>query len=229
VNGLRQALRIVVAGVLASLPVGAHAQTVDPPLRHLQIAAGGGFLGGVSLGTASADLRSGGTATPYPLFDTSTRLESAPVFELRASVDLTRRYGVEAHALFGHPELRTRVSDDVEGAPGITAVERLDHYLLDGGVVIQLPELALGGVQPFATAGAGYLRQLHEGLALTEEGHLYYVGAGVRRVLVTRPRGLVRGVGVRGDVRVNVLFAGISVTDDTRRQVAAGASLFVIF
>jgi hypothetical protein len=220
---------VAAAGVLASVPMCAYAQTVDPPLRHLQVTVGAGFLGGVSLGTASADLRSGATATPYTLFDTSTRLEGAPVLELRAGVDVTRRFGIEAHALLGHPELRTRVSDDVEGAPGITAVERLDHYLLDGGVVVQLPELAISGVQPFATAGAGYLRQLHEGLSLTEEGHLYYVGAGVRRVLMTRPRGFLRGVGVRGDVRMNFLFDGVRVNEDMRRQVSVGASLFVIF
>ena len=222
-----RALRIAVLIVLAAST--AHAQT-DPPLHRLQLAAGIGFFGGASLGDADANVRSGASSTPYRLFATSSQLGgSAPVLDLRASVDLTRRFGVEAHALYGHPEVQTDVTGDVENAPSVVAVERLDHYLIDGGLIVTLDELRVKDWQPFAAAGAGYLRQLHEGLTLTEDGHLFYVGGGARRTLVVRPRGFVRGFGVRGDVRVNFLSGGITVEDKTRQHFSASASLFVVF
>ena len=201
----------------------------DPPLHRLQLAAGIGFVGGAPLGSADADLRSTGSSDTYRLFATSSRLAGAAILDLRAAVDLTRRYGFEAHALFGHPELRTSVSGDVENAPAVTAVERLDHYLIDGGIIIKLDELRVNGWQPFAAAGGGYVRQLHEGLTVTEEGRVFYVGAGARRMLMSRTSGLIRGFGARGDVRLNILTGGITVEDDARRHVSASGSLFVVF
>src|SRR5262245_3632495 len=206
-----------IALVVALSASSALAQTV-PPLHRLQLAAGIGFLGGAALGDADANLRSSTSTDPYRLFATSSELASATVLDLRAAVDLTRRFGLEAHALYGHPELRTSVSGDVENAPSVVAVERLDHYLIDGGVVITLDELRVGGWQPFAAAGAGYLRQLHEGLTLTEDGHLFYVGGGVRRLLMSRDKGFLRGLGARGDVRLNILSGGITVEDKARNQ-----------
>ena len=218
----------MIAAFVVLVASSARAQSEPPPYR-LQLAAGLGFVGGASLGNADANLRSGGSSTPYSVFATSSRLAGAPVVDLRAAVDLTRRYGLEAHALFGHPELRTSVSGDVESAPAVTAVERLDHYLIDGGIIIKLDELRVSGWQPFAAAGAGYLRQLHEGLTVTEEGRVFYVGAGARRVLMSRTRGWLRGLGARGDVRLNVLSGGITIDDDARRHVSASGSLFVVF
>ncbi len=109
------------------------------------------------------------------------------------------------------------------------AVERLDQYLIDGGVVIRLNEFRMEGWVPFVTAGAGYLRQLHEGLTLSEHGHLFYVGGGVRRVLLLRPKGFFRGLGARGDVRLNILSGGVTVEDKRRNHFSASASVFVVF
>lgn len=202
----------------------------EVPLHRFQLAAGIGFLGGASLGDAEATLRSSTSSDPYRLFATSTELGSAaPVLDLRAAVDFTPRFGVEAHALFGRPKLRTDVSGDVEGAPPVTAVERLDHYLIDGGIIITLDELRVRDWQPFAAAGAGYMRQLHQGLTLTESGHLFYVGGGARHSVFERPSGFVRGLGVRADVRLNILSGGVSVDDTSRNHLSASASFFVVF
>jgi hypothetical protein len=222
---VRASLTLVLLVCAAS---AAHAQT-DPPLRRLQIAAGAAFFGGASLGDADANLRSSDGTNPYRLFATSSRLAGAPALDLRATVDLSRRFGLEAHTLFGHPELQTEISDDVENAPSVTAVERLDHYLIDGGILVYLDELRMKGWQPFAVGGGGYLRQLHEGLMLTEEGHLFYVGGGVRRTFAARSSGFLRGFGARGDVRLNILSGGITVEDTSRNHVSASASLFVVF
>jgi hypothetical protein len=219
---------LLVCGLVLCTAASAQAQS-EMPLHRLQLGGGVGFLGGSELGGADANLRSSTSGGPYRVFSTSSRMSGATVLDLRAAVDLTRRFGLEAHALYGHPELRTIVSNDVEDAPSVTAVERLDHYLIDGGVVIKLDEFTVGGWEPFAAAGAGYVRQLHEGLTVTDEGGLFYAGGGARTVLMARSRGLPRALGARGDVRLNVLTGGITVEDKARRHLSAIASVFVVF
>lgn len=224
------AAHCVAIGLVALvLPLNGHAQTKEPPLHRLQLSAGVGVFGGAALGDADANLRASTTPDSYRVFTTSSRQARAAVLDLRAAVDITRRWGVEAHALFGHPEVRTAVSSDAEGAPNLTAVERLDHYLIDGGLVFRFDRPRAMGLQPFVVAGGGYLRQLHEGLTVIEEGRVFYAGAGARRLVWSRPRGTPRALGARGDVRLNVLTGGITVDDTARRQVSASASLFVVF
>jgi hypothetical protein len=221
---------IVSLFVLTVMPAAAGwAQTNQPPLRRFELGAGIGFLGGAALGDADGALRSGTSNDPYRLFSTSTRLHDATVLDLRAGFDLSRRIGFEARLVFGHPEMRTTVEGDVEGAPTIDAVERLDQYLIDGGIVFRLNELQVKGVQPFVTAGAGYLRQLHEGLTVIEDGQVFYAGGGARYWIFTRPRGVPRAGGLRGDVRLNVLSDGVTVDDQTRRHLSAGVDFFVTF
>ncbi len=223
-------MKVLVAAILvAAAPWTASAQTTDPPLHRLELAAGIGYLGGATLGNANADLRSATSAGPYGLFTTSTELAGATVIELRAGFDFTRRFGVEARALFGHPEVRTDISGDAENAPPITAVERLDHYLIDGGIVVRLDEFRVKGLRPFVTAGAGYLRQLHEGLTVIETGQVFYVGGGARYMMFMRPRGVPRAGGLRGDVRLNVLTGGIEIEDRRRRQPSVSGSFFLLF
>lgn len=220
--------RYVVMMVAVLLPGIAAAQTPSL-LRHLELSGGIGVLGGATLGTQNADLRTATTGQPYRLFTSNSRMSAAPVIDLRLGTALTRRFGVEAHASFGHPEVRTALSSDAEGAPSITAVERLDQYVIDGGVVYRLTDSRVAGVVPFAAAGGGYLRQLHEGLSATDSGRVVYAGGGVRREFVVRPRGFVRTVGARGDVRLNMLSGGIEVEDRTRRHVSASGSVYFVF
>ena len=217
----------LIAALVLLIGSTAGAQT-DPPLHRLQLGAGVGFFGGAALGDADANLRTA-TADPFRLFATSTEQAGTIGLDLRAAVDLTRRFGVEAHTLFARPDVRTSVTNDAENAPAVDAVEQLDQYLIDGGVVIRLNELRMGEWVPFATAGAGYLRQLHEGLTLSEHGHLFYVGGGVRRALLVRPKGFLRGLGVRGDVRLDILSDGITIEDKSRKHLSASGSLFVVF
>jgi hypothetical protein len=220
---------IICVLLVALAPGGARAQTPDPPVRRLQLGAGVGFFGGAALGDVNANLRSASANDPYRVFATTSRLVNTTAIDLRAAIDLTGRFGLEAHALYGHPELRTGVVGDVENAPSVIAIERLDHYLIDGGLVIKLDELRVKGWQPFAALGAGYLRQLHEGLTVTEEGRVYYIGGGARRLLLERSSGFLRGLGARGDVRLSVLTGGITVESDARRHLSASANLFVVF
>lgn len=223
-------MRVVVFAVLVAVaPMTARAQTANPPLHRFEVAGGIGFLGGATLGDANANLRSGTSNDPYRLFTTSSEQMGAKAFDLRAGFDLTPRFGVEARVLFGHPELRTEISSDAESAPSITAVERLDHYLIDGGIIVRFGAFRVKGIQPFVTAGGGYLRQLHEGLTLIETGRLFYAGGGARYMMFARNRGIPRAGGLRGDVRVNVLTGGIEFEDRSRLQPSASGSFFLMF
>jgi hypothetical protein len=149
--------------------------------------------------------------------------------EARAGVNLSRRVGIEAR--FGHtrPELRTSVAEDAEGAPALTIVERIDQYAIDGGVVFRIDEWRLAGLAPFVTAGAGYLRQLHTGQTLVEQGHSYYLGGGVRRAFLARDRHLVKAAGVRADVRLDLLSGGVSFDHQLTMHAAVSGALFVGF
>jgi hypothetical protein len=220
--------RVSLIAALVLLVASAAGAQTDPPLHRLQLGAGVGFFGGAALGDAEANLRTA-TTDLFRLFTTSTEQAGTIGLDLHAAVDLTRRFGLEAHTLFARPDVRTSVTNDAENAPAVDAIEQLDQYLIDGGVVIRLNEFRMNDWVPFATAGAGYLRQLHEGLTLSEHGHLFYVGGGVRRALLVRPKGLLRGLGVRGDVRLDVLSDGITIEDKTRKHVSASGSLFVVF
>ena len=89
--------------------------------------------------------------------------------------------------------------------------------------------MRIGQLVPFAGGGAGYLRQVHEGLALIEDGHVYHLGGGVIRDLVTRAHGIVRAAGLRADARVYFLSGGVSVTDRTTTHGSFTDDLFVRF
>jgi hypothetical protein len=226
---MRIALRVCAAiAALALVPSSAGAQTA-PPLRHLELSGGFGIVTGAALGQQDANLRTATPDTPFRLFTTTSRMSGAPILDLRAGTALTRRYGVEAHASYGHPEVRTSISSDAEGAPDLTAVERLDEYVIDGGVVFRFEEWTFAGLTPFATVGGGYLRQLHEDLVAIEEGSVFFVGGGVKRAFVTRPRGWWHALGARADARLNILSGGITIDDRTRRHLAVSGSLFVVF
>jgi len=218
---------LVVAWTLAAV-VPAAAQTALLPGRF-EVSVGVGLLGGTAFGEMAADERAGGAGASYRLFDSETTLASSRIVDARLGVAITRRFAIEGRAALGHPELRTSLSGDVEGAPAITAVEQVDQYTFDGGIAVSLDEWRVLGLVPFASGGVGYLRQLHEGQALVEEGHLYYAGGGIRRGLFMRQRGFVRAAGFRADVRIYVFSSTASMDEGSRSEGAVSGSLFVVF
>ena len=223
------AARLVVAVLCLAGP--ASAQGVDPAVRRLDVSAGGGWLGGAQLGTADADLRANTSpAEPLRLFSTATRMAGAPSIHADVGFAFTRRWGIEGGVLMNRPELRTSVSADAEGAPAITVAERIDQYVVEGRVVVMLEEMRLGQrTIPFATAGAGYLRQLHAGRTVIEEGHVYHAGGGVKHWLFTRAQGVLKAAGVRIDARLYVFVAGVGFDDGPRPHGAVSGSAFVTF
>jgi hypothetical protein len=209
------------------------AQTAEErPAHRVEGTIGGLWLGGAGLGSSTAALRANTTGTPSPfnLFTTESRFGSAPGLDARVGYGLTKRITVEAGLVFSRPEIRTRVSNDVENAPGLTVVEPVEQYFVDGAVVLLLDRFAIGGrTVPFVSGGAGYLRQLHEGQTLVETGQVYHLGGGVKHWFTLRDRGFVRGAGVRVDGRLYLLVKGIEFEDHVRPHGAIAGSLFVTF
>jgi hypothetical protein len=215
---------------VAALPVAA--QTADQRrVRRVEVEAGGGILRGADLGSADANLRASDPARrPVRLFSAGSRFASAPTVHVRAGFAVTRRIGVEGGVMLSHPDLRTSISADAEDTPPITIAERIDQYNIDVGVVVMLSELSLGGrTVPFVAAGAGYLRQLHEGQTVVEQGRAYHAGGGVKHWLLSRDRGFITAAGVRADARVYLMSKGISFEDRLRPHVSISGSVFVAF
>jgi hypothetical protein len=229
VSGARARLLSLALAFVWSIVLPAAASAQDQVLvGHLELSGGAGIFGGAALGSRDADQRSPTAGQPFRLFTTTSRMAQAPVFDVRVGAALSPRYAVEGHLGFGWPELHTELSSDAESAPPITAVERVDQYVIDGGVLIHFAGWA-AGARPFLTAGGGYLRQLHEGRVVVEGGQVFYAGGGLKYGLTSRREGPVRAVGVRGDARLNVLSGGIQVDDRVRRHVAVSAGVFVVF
>jgi hypothetical protein len=218
----RGVLVVVILGVVIGVAPAA-AQTSEP-VGRVQAAVGVGWLGGASFGQQPADLRaaSGG---PYRLFESESDLSTAVFFEARAGVLLTPRFGVEGRAAIGQPELQTVVSSDAEATGSFTITETIDQYVFDGGVVFRFAGGT--GLTPFASAGAGYVRQLHEGQALVETGHLFYVGGGFTYPLFSRAQGFIRAASVRADLRLNLFY--MELDEGSRPQGSAAGSIVFTF
>jgi hypothetical protein len=213
-----------------AIPSTALAQTAagQLPVGRFDVSFGGGFIGGASVGSGDATLRTQ-EDEGYRLFATDSRFAGAGILEARAAMALTSRYGVEVRVGLSRPELRSAISEDVEGAPALEVAERVDQYVVDGALVITLRGLRIGGIVPFVSGGAGYLRQLHEGRTLIEEGLVYHLGGGARHAVITRDRAFLKQVGVRVDASLLLLTGGIRLEDEARPHAAVTAALFVAF
>ena len=211
--------------------------TAGSPLfrpRSVEVDLGGVFLGGIDFGESTADLSGNETPPrPSPLFQVSSRLAPAPGVEARIGLHVTRTVAVEGAFVVARSPVDARITRDAEDAPSITATEDLTQYLFEGSAVVHLHRLAFGGGAgvPFVMAGAGYVRQLHERRALVDTGTSYHAGGGVKYLFSRRPRGLVRGIGVRADARVYVREGGFDLDEEepTRTLPAASASLILAF
>jgi hypothetical protein len=218
---------ILCVGLL--IPSAALAQRPRP---RFEIGGGGAWVLESTLGTADAELRANrnGTTVPVTLFSTDNRIQSAPGVEARGSYALGRRFAIEGALAYGRPELQTDVRGDIENVPAVTIRERIDQYAFIGRLIVSnLRGDAGGRTTPFLAAGAGYLRQLHEGRTLIEHGQVFTVGGGIKHRLGGSSSGSRRGAGIRADVEAWLLRDGITFEKDLRVVPVFGASLFYAF
>jgi hypothetical protein len=220
-------MALVVAALCAVDARGASAQSRAADDGRLEVAVGGTWIGQQSLGSATAT-ETTSTVGTQPLFNTSSTLAGSPAVEGRVGWRIARALMAEAEASYGRPEIAVAISNDFEGAGAVTAAERIQQYTIGGALVYSLP-IHASRATPFVSAGAGYLRQLHENATLVQTGRYYQVGGGFTMLLASRPRATVKAMGLRADARLIVRVDGVAFDAAAHVAPAAGASLFVRF
>lgn len=214
-----------------ALPSAALAQRrFHPDAPHpgaVEIVGAALWAGGYSAGTSPANLtRNPSTGSePLQLFQTTSRLTSAPGAELRLGVYLTRTLSVEGGLAYGRPNLETKASSDFESAPDATLPVSVSEYLIDASVVYQFTTIARGRGGPFVSGGGGYLRQLYEGNVDLQTGSEFHGGAGLRYWLSQGRRRL----GLRVEGRASVRQNSIDPEPRKRRRVLPTLSAGVAF
>lgn len=220
----RMAGAIACALWLGGSPAAGQSGPAPLPGRF-EVSAGPVWGGAAAFGTSDASL-TGPAGDRYRLFSTSSQLTRATGAGIRFGGRVTRLAEAELVASYATPHLSTSIGSDAENAASIIASERVTQFSVGGAGVVHLPFLRLGRrILPFATAGAGYLRELHEGATLVQTGRTYHVGAGLKMPLsgITSGRWTER-MGVRAEVSAMVRSGGIAL--DGRAHTAPVVSAF---
>lgn len=206
----------------------AFAQSPDPPASRIDVGVGMLWAGRQPLGdkAATETTAAGGSLA---LFNASSELAGAAGFAARIGVRITRSLAVEAEGSYLKPPLRIALSGDSEGAAATTATETVQQFMIGGDALWYFRIRRTVRVAPFALAGGGYLRQLHEQATLVDTGRFYQVGGGVSIMLVTAGHFHTKGVGARVDVRALVRSGGVAFDGGSKTSPAAGVSAFVRF
>jgi hypothetical protein len=219
----------LLAGVAFLQAPAAFAQAADPPRTRFEAAFGALWIGRQPLGASSAnETKSTGDSTP--LFSTSSDLAGAAGIDGRVGVRVTRSLVAEVEASYAKPQLRIAISGDAEGAAATTATETVQQFTVGAGVLWYLPNRGwTPRLAPFAMAGGGYLRQLHDQATLIETGRFYQFGGGATYLLFSSPHFHTKGIGARADVRALIRSKGIAFDGGGHPSPAFGASAFVRF
>jgi len=225
---MTRTLIFVIVDLFVIFVLTASAQARRPSVPRVEASFGVGFSSGSDLGERDATLLDRNGA-PYLLFATSSQLTSSVPIEGRLGYAITPRYAIEARGVWSRPELRTSISQDVEGAPPVVASERIDQYQLEGSFVVMLDRLRFHGVAPFASGGVGWVGQVHEEYTLIEHGISYRGGGGLKYRLSSRDRGFVRGVGIRADAGFVVMTKGIESDGGASHRAEVSGSIYLVF
>ena len=207
--------------IAACVPGVVHGQSRSGD--RVEVSGGGVFVGGFDLGETTAQLTSNASGT-FDQFSTSGEMKAAAGVQARLGVFLTRTLAVEGGVRWTQPVFAVRITGDSEGAPDTTAEETLSQYLFDGSAVLHFGTPRSARATPFVFGGAGYLRELHEGDALVEEGVEFHAGGGVKIWM-----GASRRIGVRAEAGLSVRDGGFDVEEKRRTVPVAGGFVFWVF
>jgi hypothetical protein len=217
---------VVVCSIVGTLAASVvHAQ--DRGARRFELSGGVIWMGLSSFGSQPA------TETPVSgdrleLFSTSTKLAPAADVAGGMAVRITSALDVEGAVAYGRPSLRTLVGGDVEGAADVTAEETVQRLSVSGGMRWRIARWRVGRrAAPFVSAGAGYLRELHEGATLAVNGQTLYGGFGVDVPLASRSQ--LTAVGVRVEARMTLRRNGVGFDAAFHAVPSLAASIFFRF
>src|SRR5262249_15620321 len=147
---------VLIALAVLLVPAFALAQRPRP---HTEIGGDLRWLTGVQFNEVGAHETAFGGAT-RSAFQSSTSLAQAACHEVKFIRNLTSVLDAEGSIAVGRTELRTQITQDPEAA-NVTITEPVTAYLLEGGIAAHLARWRKGRAAPFASAGIGYLREIH--------------------------------------------------------------------
>jgi hypothetical protein len=212
--------------LLAAAAVLAVASTAS---AQVTISGGLDWGGGYDVGVSTAQLRTnapGASPPPFTWFTVDSQMAGSLGGQVRVGYAITPRLTVEGAAALSRRRIAFDVTGDNETSFQSLEGESVHHYLFEGTAMWHLPLARYPKVVPFASGGAGYLRQLHQDRTLVETGQVYHAGGGLQYWLRGRPDS-ARGLGVRGDVRMNIRHSGIDFENATRVFPSLSLLLFV--
>lgn len=151
-----------------------------PRPGSIEISAGGTWSAGKDLGERAATLTPNPStgSTSFDLFKTEQTLKSVFGGQALVGYYVTRAFAIEGGIQYSRPTLAVRISDDFENAPSLTANTAITQYLFTGSAVYHFGRSPR--VVPFVAAGAGHLRDVHNGNELLETGVEYHGNVGVK-------------------------------------------------
>ncbi|MGH9308475.1 MAG: hypothetical protein ACRD1U_03830 [Vicinamibacterales bacterium] len=206
----------IALGAAPSVSAQVYLGRETPHRGTIELGGGGTWAPGFDLATADAELTRATDNDRFDLFSTEGRASGFPGAHARVGVYLSRAISVEGGIRYAKPRLSYDLTDDAESAEDETAEETLSHYVFDGSVLFHFPNAAFadGRGVPFFSAGAGYLRELHEGNELVETGSELHATAGVKYWFGNGDRRM----GLRAEFGISSRQGGFD-DDDERRTV----------
>jgi hypothetical protein len=223
-------MKVVLVGVL--LLLGAHDAAAQvwvgrsgPRAGAFEISAGGMWSAGHDLADRNATLtpNPGTGSSSFDLFQSDPTLKPVIGAQVLVGYYITRAFAIEGGMQYSRPTLSVRLSDDFEDAPSLTADTAITQYLFMGSLVYHFGNSPK--VVPFVAAGAGHLRDVHNGNELIETGVEYHGNVGVKWWT-----GSGRGrIGLRAEGGVSMRTGGFNFDEDHRVVPTVAVSLAYLF
>jgi hypothetical protein len=223
-------MKVVLVGVL--LLFGAHEAAAQvwvgrsgPRAGAFEISAGGMWSAGHDLADRNATLtpNPGTGSSSFDLFQSDPTLKPVIGAQVLVGYYITRAFAIEGGMQYSRPTLSVRLSDDFEDAPSLTADTAITQYLFMGSLVYHFGNSPK--VVPFVAAGAGHLRDVHNGNELIETGVEYHGNVGVKWWT-----GSGRGrIGLRAEGGVSMRTGGFNFDEDHRVVPTVAVSLAYLF
>jgi hypothetical protein len=213
------------------LAIPVHAQVAStkgpiPSARTRELSGGITFSGGFGFGESAAELTPNTGSGTSELFTADSRLRTAFGAQIKLGLYVTPTIAVEGDFRYARPVFEVRVTDDFEDAEDTTVEEKLNQFVIGGSVVFHFRNLVFADNRAiaFVSGGAAYLRELHEGDTLVEDGWEYRAGGGFKWWF-----GSSRRIGFRGEGGIAIRDGGADLEDGARVVPFAGASLAWLF
>jgi hypothetical protein len=219
---------VVCASAAAAQGRGPFVYRETPHTGSLEIGGGITWSGGVTGPTNTAELtRNGQSSGGFDLFTADGEMKGRAGVRGAVAVFLSNRIAVEGGFRFSQPAVTYRLSGDAEEAAAVTAQENLTRYLFTGSLVVHLRRMSSGvSAVPFIAAGAGYVRDLHQGNELMETGREFHGAVGLKYWFnSTAPQRL----GVRGEAGLSMIDGAFDFAEKSRTVPVVAASLVYLF